>query len=347
MLPYIHMDILNQFASIILNYQTGFIAGGITFLAFYLLRAVGIAHLHNLSQKTTNDIDDLFVELLKSLKLIFGITLSVLIGFIAAGASLSSIAWLNALVIFVVTFQIVRAAGVLFRYIMKKAGPKGGTASVQGLATVLQIGIWLAGAAFLLAQLGYNISSIVAGLGIGGVAVALAVQSILSDVFSSFSIYFDKPFIVGDFVEVNGMSGTVERIGMKTTRIRSLSGEEIVLSNKQLTDSALHNYGKMHRRRAVHHIGFEYGTESEKLEQFKKDIEEIVDAEDLATFDRCHFQSFGDSALIHELVYFAETAEYMDYVDLEHRVNMAIKKYCEDKGLSMAFSTQTLYVKKS
>jgi small-conductance mechanosensitive channel len=341
------MEFLNQIIDFALTYQSGFIAAGAAFLGFYLLRAIGIAYIQKLSEKTTNDIDDLFVNLLKSLKFIFGVMISVLVGFVAAGVSLASVTWLNALVVLVVTYQIVRAAGVLFRYIMKKAGPKGGTASVQGLATVLQMGIWFAGIAFLLAQLGYNITSLVAGLGIGGVAVALAVQSILSDVFSSFSIYFDKPFMVGDFIEVNGMSGTVERIGMKTTRIRSLSGEEIVLSNKQLTDSALHNYGKMHRRRAVHHIGFEYGTESEKLEKFKKDIGEIVDAEELATFDRCHFQSFGDSALIHELVYFAETAEYIDFVDLEHRVNMDIKKYCEENGLEMAFPTQTLYVKKS
>jgi small-conductance mechanosensitive channel len=328
----------------LLTYQNALIAGAAVLILFYLLRAFGIAYLKRISEKTTNDLDDLFVNLLKSLRFIFGITLAAVIAFTFTEIRISSIAWLNAVIILVFTYQIVRATGVLFKYIIRKVGRKGGADSVLGLKTILQLAIWLAGGAFLLSALGYNITSLVAGLGIGGVAVALALQSILSDVFSSFSIYFDKPFIVGDVVSVDGMTGTVERIGMKTTRIRSLGGEEIVMSNKQLTDSSLQNFGQLHRRRVVHHIGFEYGIPSKKLQRFVDDVAHLVDEVQMATFDRCHFQLFGDSALIFELVYWAETPEYAEYVEVEHEVNMRIKDYTEAEKLGMAFPTQTVYV---
>lgn len=330
---------------LLMQYQRGLIAAAATLFIFYIIRAVLVARIQAYSKKTENDFDDFITRLIMSLKFIFGITLAVIVGFAVEGLPLNTISWLSSVVTIVVTYQVAKAAGILFKYIVNKTDAHGGAQSVQGLTTVLKIVIWISGFAFVLAQLGYNITSIVAGLGIGGVAVALALQSILSDVFSSFSIYFDKPFVVGDVIMVNDLVGTVERIGIKTTRIRSLGGEEIVVSNKILTDSSLHNYGEMHRRRVVHVIGFEYGTPSEKLEAFCDEVGEMIEEQEGVTFDRCHFKQFGDSALIHELVYFAETPDYAEYTRLEHAVNMKIKEYCEKNELGMAYPTQTVLVR--
>lgn len=340
------MDYFETALSTLTNYSVAISAAVATFLGFYLLRGIGLLYIRKFTASTSTKIDDLVADLIKSLRIIFGITAALLVGFAVAGDEVAIPAWLQVLAIVVVTYQLVRAVKILFRYTASKTLPEGGAESVQGLATVIQLVVWIAGGAVLLSQLGYDITSIVAGLGIGGIAVALALQSILSDIFSSFSIYFDKPFTVGDFIESPEGSGTVERIGMKTTRVRSLTGEEIVLSNKVLTDTALHNYGEMDRRRVVHQIGFEYGTDSEKLEEFRKEVRELVNAVNKATFDRCHFKTFGDSALIHELVYYAETPEYLEYTSIEHEINMAIKSYCERKQLSMAFPTQTLHISK-
>lgn len=198
----------------------------------------------------------------------------------------------------------------------------------------------------LLDNLGIKISTLVAGLGIGGVAVALASQAILGDLFSFFVIMFDRPFEKGDFIVVDDMMGTVERIGIKTTRLRSLGGEELIFSNTALTNARVRNYKRMARRRVVFKLSVTYGTSLEKMKQIPEIIKNILDTENDAVFDRAHFFSYGDSALIYEVVYNVLTSDYNSYMDIQQDINFKIKEEFEKRKIDFAYPTQTLFVNK-
>lgn len=200
---------------------------------------------------------------------------------------------------------------------------------------------------FALSNFGINITSLVAGLGIGGIAVALALQNILTDVFSSFTIYFDKPFRIGDFVVLNnGDMGTVKSIGIKSTRIMTLHGHELVVSNRELTQVRINNYKQMKRRRVVHTIGVTYDTANKKLEKIPKIIEDILGPVEKATYDRCHFKNFGPSSLDFEIVYYMDVADYYAYMDVQQEVNLKIKQAFEKEKIEFAFPTQTIHLSK-
>ena len=214
------------------------------------------------------------------------------------------------------------------------------------IKTFSSIIIWSIALIFLLNNLGLNITSLVAGLGIGGIAIAFALQNILSDIFSSISIYLDKPFQVGDYVVTGIDSGTVKKIGLKSTRITTLQGEELVVSNKELTETRIRNYKKMKKRRAAFKIGVEYGTSSEKLKKIPLIIKKIVDKVEGVDFDRAHFTDFGDFSLNFDIVMFVATRDYAVYRDIQQKVNLEIVEAFEKEKIDMAFPTQTVYVKK-
>jgi small-conductance mechanosensitive channel len=193
-----------------------------------------------------------------------------------------------------------------------------------------------------LSTLGFEISALVAGLGVGGVAAALAVQSILGDLFASLSIYFDRPFHIGDFIVVGEEMGTVERIGLRTTRVRSLGGEQIVFANGDLTKSRIRNYKRMDERRVVFAFGVEYGTPLEQLRQVPDIVKSIIEARDGTRFDRAHFKEFGDFALSFEVVYFVLSPDYNAYMDHQQAVNLEVFAQFRERGIQFAFPTQTL-----
>ena len=187
---------------------------------FYILKTIVIVKLRSISQKTENDIDDFFIDLLKTFRLVFGVTIALVVSYFAEGVNPFAVQWISLLFIFVLTHQTVRSIDVVFDFVLKKAtGGDMPASSLQGLKTVVRLLIWSIGLLVVLSNLGVNITSLVAGLGIGGIAVALAIQNVLGDVFSSFSLFFDKPFVAGDYILAGSHEGTVERIGMKTTRI--------------------------------------------------------------------------------------------------------------------------------
>jgi small-conductance mechanosensitive channel len=200
---------------------------------------------------------------------------------------------------------------------------------------------------FLLDNLGIKISAVVAGLGIGGVAVALAAQAVLADLFSYFVIFFDKPFEIGDFIIVGDKMGSVEYIGIKTTRLRALGGEQLVFSNHDLTNSRVHNYKKMDKRRIVFKVGVVYQTSAEQLKRIPGMIKEIIVAQQDATFDRGHFAAFGDSSLDFEFVYYVAGSDYTKYMDVQQAINLAIFETFEREHIDMAYPTQTLYINKA
>jgi len=191
---------------------------------------------------------------------------------------------------------------------------------------------------------GVKITALVASLGISGVAVALAVQNILSDLFASLSIVLDKPFIIGDFIIVDSYMGSVEHIGLKTTRVRSLSGEQLVFSNNDLLKSRVRNYKRMAERRVVFSIGVTYQTPLEELKQIPASIREIIESQETVRFDRAHFQGYGNFALLFEVVYYVLDPDYNRYMDIQQAINLAIFQLFEERGIEFAYPTQTLYI---
>jgi len=193
-------------------------------------------------------------------------------------------------------------------------------------------------------QLGFNITTLVAGLGVGGIAVALATQNVLSDLFASLSIVLDKPFVVGDFIVVDDLRGNVERVGVKTTRVRSLDGELLIISNADLLKSRIHNYRQMAERRVLFTVGILYQTPQEKVGRVTQWLREAIEAQDGTRFDRAHFKEYGDSALVFEVVYYVLTRDYNTFMDVQQAINLAIFARFAREGVDFAYPTRTLYI---
>lgn len=214
-----------------------------------------------------------------------------------------------------------------------------------GLLMVINIIIWFLGLVFLLSNWGIEVTPIIAGLGIGGIAVALAAQNILGDLFGYFVIFFDRPFEAGDFIIVDDKMGTIEYVGIKTTHIRALGGEQIIIGNSNLTSSRIHNYKRMLRRRIVFGIDVEYGTPAAKLQRIPGMLRSIVESQKLVTFDRAHFASYKDWSLRFEVVYFVLSADFNVYMDVQQSINFAIYEQFEREKISFAFPTQSLLIR--
>lgn len=208
----------------------------------------------------------------------------------------------------------------------------------------LSVGIYALLFLLALDNLGVNITALVAGLGVGGIAVALAVQNIVGDLFAAVSIVIDKPFVIGDFIIVNDYRGVVEHIGLKTTRLRSLGGEELVFGNEDLLKSRISNYQSMKRRRINFSFGVTYETPAAKLEKIAGYVKEIIENEELATFDRAHFARYADFSLDYDVVYYVEAPEFNIYMDVQQAVNLAMYRKFEEEGIDFAYPTRTLYV---
>ena len=180
--------------------------------------------------------------------------------------------------------------------------------------------IWTVGVVFLIDNLGYDVTTLITGLGIGGIAIALAAQTILGDLFSYFVIFFDRPFEIGDFIIVDTKMGTIEYIGVKTTRIRTLSGEQLICSNTFLTNAQVHNYKRMEQRRVVFKLGVVYQTPHEKLKRIPEAVRAIIEKAEDVKFVRGHFSGFGDSSLDFEFVYYVLSSDYNIYMDKQQTI---------------------------
>ena len=220
----------------------------------------------------------------------------------------------------------------------RAAGPAG-AAGLNILRAVAVAAVWVVAFLMLLANLGVEIMPLVAGLGIGGVAIALAVQNVLGDLLASLSIALDKPFKVGDFLILGEEKGTVEYIGIKSTRLRSLSGEQIVLSNGDLLKSRVRNYGLLYERRISFTIGIIYETPRELIEAVPGILEQVIRAQPKTRFDRAHFASYGDFALIYEAVYFVLDPEYTTYMDVQQAINLRLHEEFGRRSIEFAYPT--------
>ncbi len=268
-----------------------------------------------------------FLSFGKSFNKIIGIVYSVLLTF------------------FTIRFLIATLNYSLSKYFEEKRGGKD-SRRLKLLSSFLNFLIWIIGLLFLLDNLGFQISAVVAGLGIGGIAVALAAQAILGDLFSYFVIIFDRPVEIGDFITFDTKAGTIEKIGIKTTRVRSLSGEQLIVANSKLTSSILHNYKRMESRRIVFNLGVTYQTKAEKLKIIPSTIKSIIEQYEIAKFDRANFKNYGDFSLIFEIVYFILSSDYLQYMDTQEKINLEIYEQFEKLGIEFAYPTQTLLVNK-
>jgi small-conductance mechanosensitive channel len=210
------------------------------------------------------------------------------------------------------------------------------------IAIMLRILIWSVMLLSILANLGINITALVASLGVGGIAVALAVQTLLSDLFASLAIGVDKPFEIGDFVVFGDVAGSIEHIGLKTTRIRSLSGEQVVCSNAELLRQTLHNYKRMEKRRILFTFGITYNTPTEKVREVSRLVATVIKGVADADFDRAHFLAFDDYQLTFEVVYFVLSSDYNKYMDIQQEINLGLLQGLRDLEVQFAFPTYSL-----
>jgi small-conductance mechanosensitive channel len=321
------------------------------FLLLHLIRAVAVSRLGKHARSTKTDLDDLFVDLVRR-------TNSLFLGAVAlyAGSAVLDLTPAISLTVqHVFAIALFLQVGVWVNYLMmflvqryvahKSADHPSGLAMVGLLTFVGQIGVWSLVVLLTLDNLGFDVTALIAGLGVGGVAIALALQNVLGDTLASLSIILDKPFEIGDFIVVGELTGTVERIGIKTTRVRSLSGEQLIFGNHDLLSSRVRNYKRMYERRIVFAFGVTYQTEPDELERIPALVREIVESIADTRFDRAHFKQFGDSSLDFEVVYYVTVPDYNRYMDVQQAINIGLYRRLSERGVDFAYPSRTLFLR--
>lgn len=327
---------------------------GLTAL-FWLLRFVVLHHLKALAAKTVGSFDDMLIGAVEGVRAwVYSlVAFYAAVQFFVLPELLAKL--LTGVFYFALVWQVIEIAITLLQYFVTNylekdedgdgvVDPNSATASHM-VTLLAKIVFWAVGVLFVLSNLGIEVTSLIAGLGIGGIAVAFALQGVLGDLFASFSLYFDKPFRIGDFIVIGSDSGVVERIGIKTTRIRTLQGEELVVSNNELTSTRVQNFKKMQERRIITTFGITYETPQEHVQAVPGVVQRIFEALEGGRLDRVHFTSFGDSALIFEVVYHVESSDYTEYLNIQQAFNFDLMARFAEIGIDFAYPTQTIYTK--
>lgn len=305
-----------------------------------------------LAERTVTKADDLAAELVCTTRPLFLIVVALYFGtlVLAMPPALHALLGRGALLVVILqgAFWANRAVNFfLDRSLRRRLASDASAASTIGLLSFLsRFAVWTVVLLLLLENLGVDITAMVAGLGIGGIAIALALQNVLGDLLASLSIILDKPFVIGDFIIVGDLMGTVEHIGIKTTRLRSLSGEQLVFANNDLLGSRIRNFQRMQERRIVFAFGIVYQTPAEKTATIPAQVREIIEQQPLARFDRCHFKGFGDSSLDFETVYYVRDPDYTKYMDTQQAINLALLRRFAADGVEFAYPTRTLFIEK-
>jgi small-conductance mechanosensitive channel len=331
----------------------------IIFIAAFLAGIVGVRFIKSIilnrlkawSKKTSTTIDNFLVMIFEK-KLIpimyFGVFYLSFNGLtlIPSVIRIVDVTGIVILTIFGLRLIMALINYSLETYWIKKEVDTSSQRSLKGIITIVKVAVWGIGITFLLDNLGFKISAVVAGLGIGGIAIALAAQSVLGDLFSYFIIFFDRPFEVGDFIIIDDYMGSIEHIGIKTTKVRSLGGEQLIFSNSDLTNSRIRNYKRMEKRRVLFSLGVIYQTTSEQLKEIPGIIKKSIDETEMSEFDRAHFVSYGDFSLNFDIVYYVLSGDYGKYRDIQQEINLAIKEEFEKRGIEFAYPTQSLFIEK-
>lgn len=328
------------------------VALGIIIVSWAIIRGakhVFLTRFKRFSAHTRTTLDDFIVQLAEG-----ALIPALYLGALYAGVNYLTLTpkvdkLLHVAVMVVVTFIIIKTITSALNYLINNA--LGNDAAdiekkkqARGIIIIVNIVLWILALVFLINNLGYNITSVVTGLGIGGVAIALASQTILGDLFNYFVIFFDKPFEVGDFIIVDDKMGSIEYIGVKSTRIRTLSGEQLICSNTNLVNARIHNYKRMENRRVVFTLGVVYNTSPEKVQRIPGLIKDIIVSQKDTRFDRAHFSAFGQFSLTFEVVYYILSADYNLYMDRQQAIYLSILNAFKREGIQFALPTQTLQI---
>lgn len=333
------------------------LAAGLVILALFLIlyttKQFVSARLFKKAGTTATHWDDILAETVKSTSVITIFVFSLLCGVYildlpdevnTVNAHLAAVVFL-----FQCGLWISKATSSWLAYKASTEFGKGTRHQVMnmhiiGFATKLVI--WTIALLLILSNLGINITALIASLGIGGIAVALAVQNILGDLFASLSIAIDKPFEVGDAIVIDDLNGTVKYVGLKTTRLTSISGEELIISNADLLKSRIHNFKKMQERRMVFSIGVTFDTPPGKLHRINRIVEDIFSRIPTTRLDRVHFNNIGQSSLNYEIAYYVKSSDYSVAMNAQQEVNLSLIEHFADEKIEFAFPTRTLYLVK-
>lgn len=315
-----------------------------------ILKWAVINRLSVIAARSTTELDDSLIDIVNRTRqtLVFVITLFIGSNYLELSETLKSVLAGAATVAAFMQLGLWLVGGLdfwLVRYRSRTMEENAGAATaVAAIGFIGRLVLWAMLFLLALANLGVDVTAMVAGLGVGGIAVALAVQNILGDLFASLSIIVDKPFVIGDFVVVDDFAGTIEHVGLKTTRMRSLSGEQLVFSNSDLLKARLRNYKRMSERRIAFAFGVTYQTPPDKLKSIPETVKMIIERDDNARFDRCHFKAFGASSLDFEVIYWVRIPDYAAYMDTQQSINLAIFESFAEQDIDFAYPTQTLFV---
>jgi len=335
--------------------QNYLIAFGILLLGMLLIRVfkgVIIGQLERLSKKTKNEFDDVIIAVIKRLgwPFYFLLALMAALKFLTLPEVFDK--YLNYAFIVVAVYYAVRILQDIVNFGAhkfvqnQKDDEDFDDTIISVMARLVNVSLWIIALLTILANLGLNITGLLAGAGIIGLAIAFALQNVLTDLFASFSIYFDKPFKKGDFIVIGNDMGVVKYVGIKSTRLQTLQGQELVVSNRELTTQRVNNFKQMQERRIVFTIGVTYDTPVKKMEKIPAMIKETIESVEQTRFDRAHFSKYGDFSLNYEIVYYVLSSDYNKYMDINQDIHLEIKRKFEKEKIDFAFPTQTIYVEK-
>ncbi|HEU5207800.1 MAG TPA: mechanosensitive ion channel family protein [Longimicrobiales bacterium] len=320
----------------------------IVYIGLKLLRRVLIRYVSRLSRRTATYADDVIRETISRTRVFFIVFASLYAGSRVLLMTPDVQGAVKFLGVVVITLQIAIWGNAILTGVVegetrkRLAADPNSVTTLGALSFIGRVLLWTVLLLVALENLGVDVTALLTGLGIGGIAVALAVQNILGDLLASLSIVLDKPFEVGDFIVIDDKSGTVERVGLKTSRIRALSGEQLVFSNSDLLSARIQNFKRMYERRIVFSVGVTYATPRERLQQIPDIMRAAIEAQEHARFDRAHFAKYGDFALLFEAVYYVKVPEYNVYMDVQQAINLRMHEVFEASGIEFAFPTQTI-----
>ena len=315
------------------------------FLFLKLMQALLVSRLRKLTEKYPTDTGVLVVEALASVRLWFLLIIAIFVGSLLLALPPKTTSILNTIAIVAVLLQAAIMGHAVITRIVSGYSQRNLSSDAASVTTVTTLGflgqlaLWTIVVLLMLQNLGINVTALVTGLGIGGVAVALAAQNILGDLLASLSIMFDKPFVLGDFIIVGDQMGTVEKIGIKTTHLRSLSGEQLIMPNNDLVKSRIRNFKRMQERRFAFTIGVTYQTPPEKLATIPGMLREAIEQQSNIRFDRAHFRGFTPTSLEFEIVYFVLSPDYNQYMDIQQAINLNLYERFAAAGLRFAQPT--------
>ena len=333
-----------------LSYVEFFILFCFFLVVFALGQKILLSLFRKISERTKTGIDDAIVKIVQMIRPPFSVFLAFYVALDSLEITGIFSKIIDAVMIVWVTWQVVSAIQITFEYALNWNSDflkdKGRRNVILLLVNIGKGILWAVGFLVILSNLGVNISSLIAGLGVSGVVLAFALQSVLQDLSSSLSIYFDGPFEVGDFIVIGGEhTGTVQHIGIKSTRIQSLQGEEVIIPNKELTKLVIQNFKKMERRRIVMTFGLSHETDTEKMKKIPLIMENIFSSLEKASLNRVHFKNFDENALVFEVVYYIESREYPLYMDIRQEINYRLKDVFSEEGIAFVHPSQTVFLK--